>query len=154
MPWSNWPRWLRKWVSPWPSSRCTRAVRPSLPSLPRLTKSSILLDAIADPQVKIVLDTYHLGLDATLIQRIPEIVPRIAIVQLGDARQPPKGEQEPLPARGRGGPLGRDRRCPIAAGYDGFYDVELLGEEIETSDYHSLLQHAKEAFARLVSHRA
>ena len=37
-----------------------------------------------------------------------------------------------------------------AGGYDGYYDVELLGEEIETDDYGSLLQHAKEAFRNLV----
>ena len=38
-----------------------------------------------------------------------------------------------------------------AAGYDGYYDVELLGEEIEPTDYQSLLEHAKTAFARLVA---
>ena len=37
-----------------------------------------------------------------------------------------------------------------AAGYDGYYDVELLGEEIEPADYQSLLEHAKTAFAQLV----
>ena len=40
-----------------------------------------------------------------------------------------------------------------AAGYDGYYDVELLGEEIETIDYHSLLEHAKAAFAQLVEEK-
>jgi hypothetical protein len=40
-----------------------------------------------------------------------------------------------------------------ASGYDGFYDVELLGEEIETLGYPSLLVHAQEAFDRLVLRR-
>ena len=37
-----------------------------------------------------------------------------------------------------------------AAGYDGFYDVELLGEEIETIDYNKLLEHAKQAYGEMV----
>ena len=37
-----------------------------------------------------------------------------------------------------------------AAGYDGYYDVELLGEEIEAADNHDLLEHAKQAFDDLV----
>ena len=32
-------------------------------------------------------------------------------------------------------------------------DVELLGEEIEGTDYHALLDHAKQAFARLLGAR-
>jgi len=112
-----------------------------------------LLDAIADPRIKIVLDTYHLGLDATLAARIPAILPRVALVQLGDARHPPKGEQDRCRLGEGVVPLGPIVDALIAAGYDGFYDVELLGEELESSDYNSLLEHAKEAFARLVSRR-
>ena len=37
-----------------------------------------------------------------------------------------------------------------AGGYNGYYDVELLGEELEAADYPSLLRHAKEAFEALV----
>jgi len=37
-----------------------------------------------------------------------------------------------------------------SAGYDGYYDVELLGEEFSQADYPSVLLHAKESFARLV----
>jgi hypothetical protein len=37
-----------------------------------------------------------------------------------------------------------------SAGYNGYYDVELLGEEIEACDYRALLEHAKTAFADLV----
>jgi sugar phosphate isomerase/epimerase len=37
-----------------------------------------------------------------------------------------------------------------ALGYNGYYDVELLGEEFEAADYSELLHHAKEAFGKLV----
>jgi sugar phosphate isomerase/epimerase len=109
-----------------------------------------LLDTIGSPWVKMVFDTYHLGHDAALVARIPEITPRIALVQLGDAHQSPKGEQN----RCRLGegilPLSEIVGALKAAGYDGFYDVELLGEDVEASDYHSLLAHARTAYADLV----
>jgi len=109
-----------------------------------------LIDAVGSPQVKMVFDTYHLGHDEAILERIGQITPHLAIVQLGDARQPPAGEQNRC-LLGQGTLPLREIVAALAdAGYDGYYDVELLGEEIETSDYHSLLEHAKEAFARLL----
>jgi sugar phosphate isomerase/epimerase len=113
-----------------------------------------LLDTVGSPHVKIALDTYHLGFDPNLVRRIPEIASRVALVQLGDGRFPPKDEQN----RCRLGegiiPLQEIVDALVAAGYDGFYDVELLGEEFETADYGLLLRHAQEAFAKLVEKRA
>ncbi|HUT13111.1 MAG TPA: sugar phosphate isomerase/epimerase family protein [Thermoguttaceae bacterium] len=109
-----------------------------------------LLQAVDNPQVKMVLDTYHLGHDPALADRIGEIAPHLAIVQLGDAKEPPGGEQNRCRLGEGVLPLADITAALKAAGYDGYYDVELLGEEIETSDYASLLQHAKEAFERLV----
>jgi sugar phosphate isomerase/epimerase len=97
-----------------------------------------------------VLDAYHLGQEDGLVDRLAAILPQVALVQLGDARRPPHGEQN----RCRLGegliPLADIVAGLKVAGYDGYYDVELLGEELETADYPSLLRHAKEAFGRLV----
>jgi sugar phosphate isomerase/epimerase len=109
-----------------------------------------LLAAIAHPHVKMVLDTYHLGLESGLVERIAAIVPQVALVQLGDARCPPDGEQNRCPLGEGAVPLPQIIAALKAGGYDGFYDVELIGEELESSDYPSLLEHAKEAFGRLV----
>ncbi len=38
-----------------------------------------------------------------------------------------------------------------AAGYDGYFDVELMGEEIERSDYHLLLRQSREALTGLLT---
>jgi sugar phosphate isomerase/epimerase len=109
-----------------------------------------VLRAVGSQQVKMVFDTYHLGQDPEIVDRIAEITPQVAIVQLGDAKRPPEGEQN----RCRLGegiiPLAGIVAALKAAGYDGYYDVELLGEEIEAFDYPSLLQHAKQAFEELV----
>ena len=44
-----------------------------------------LLESVSHPRLKMVLDTYHLGLDGGLAERIPQIASSIALVQLGDA---------------------------------------------------------------------
>ncbi|MBN2581089.1 MAG: sugar phosphate isomerase/epimerase [Pirellulales bacterium] len=108
-----------------------------------------VLDRLGDPRVKMVLDVYHLGQEVGLTDRIPEILPHVALVQLGDARQPPDGEQNRCRLGEGTIPLEAIVTALRTAGYDGFYDVELLGEELETADYHSLLGHAKESFQRL-----
>ena len=61
--------------------------------LTNLDDTLAVLDAVAHPQVKLVLDTYHLCQDPAIVARIPQIVGRVALVQLGDARCPPSGEQ-------------------------------------------------------------
>ena len=38
-----------------------------------------------------------------------------------------------------------------AAGYDGDYDVELFGEEIDGADYVELIGHCRAAFERLLN---
>ena len=110
-----------------------------------------LLEAVASPQVKMVLDTYHLGQESGLVGRLAAILPRLAIVQLGDARRPPAGEQNRCRLGEGVVPLAEIVAALKAGGYDGYYDVELLGEELEVTDYPSLLRHAKEAFGRLVA---
>jgi sugar phosphate isomerase/epimerase len=111
-----------------------------------------LLDAVGSPQVKLVFDTYHLGQSPAILDRIPEIVSRIAIVQLGDAKRPPAGEQNRCRLGEGEIPLREIVAVLRSAGYDGYYDVELLGEEIEACDYRTLLEHAKTAFAALMGH--
>lgn len=109
-----------------------------------------LIESVSHPQLKMVLDTYHLGLDGGLAERIPEIASSIALVQLGDARCPPEREQNRCRLGEGVVPLNEIVAALKKCGYDGFYDVELFGEEFETDDYSSLLEHAKEAFRGLV----
>jgi sugar phosphate isomerase/epimerase len=118
--------------------------------LTTLDDALALLESVASPQVKMVLDTYHVGQEEGLIERLGTIVPQVAIVQLGDARRPPTGEQNRCRLGEGVVPLAEITATLKAAGYHGYYDVELLGEELEAADYASLLEHAKTAFAALV----
>ncbi|MGA2031567.1 MAG: sugar phosphate isomerase/epimerase family protein [Thermoguttaceae bacterium] len=119
--------------------------------LTRIDDALAVLDVVASPQVKLLLDTYHLGQDETLVDRIPQILPYVAMVQLGDAKRPPQGEQNRCRLGEGVIPLPQIVAALKAAGYDGYYDVELLGEEVETADYRGLLTHAKEFFAKLMA---
>jgi sugar phosphate isomerase/epimerase len=112
-----------------------------------------VLEAVGSEQVKMVLDTYHLGQEEGFVEQISRLAPHVALVQLGDARQPPDKEQNRCPLGEGMVPLahvvGQLRDC----GYDGYFDVELLGEEIERFDYPQLLEHAKRAFDQLLGSR-
>ena len=109
-----------------------------------------LLEEVNHPQVKMVFDTYHLGQAPDIVDRMSEIAPHVALVQLGDARQAPQGEQNRCRLGEGTLPLTALLAALSEAGYDGDYDVELLGEEFEAADYQSILEHAKEAFDKLV----
>lgn len=109
-----------------------------------------LLDEIGSPQLKIVFDAYQLGFEPGIVERIAAIAPQLAIVQLGDGRRPPRGDQNRC-LLGQGSvPLHPLVDALTAAGYDGYYDVELLGEDVEGVGYAARLKHAKAAFEELV----
>jgi len=119
-----------------------------------LTDLDAALDLAASlptPGAKIVLDTYHVAHEPRVIERLGSLVPHVAIVHLGDARTPPGAEQDrcllgegTLPLRELVGAL-------RAAGYDGFFDIELMGEEIEASDYDHILAHSRRAAEALLA---
>ncbi len=110
-----------------------------------------IIDDINHPHVKIAFDTYHLVDDEDFLSRIEHIVPQIGIVHLGDGRAIPDDEQN----RCRLG----DGRVPLHDvvarlnyfGYDGWYDVELMGEDVELDDYGELIEHARQATEQMLT---
>ncbi len=108
-----------------------------------------LVDALGSPRVKLAFDIYHLGHDPRIVDEIGRLRDRIAIVHLGDSLKPPEAEQN----RERLGagilPLKEIVAALASVGYDGDYDVELMGEAIEATDYTQLLECSKRAFAQL-----
>lgn len=109
-----------------------------------------LLRTSHSSQLKLALDTYQLGHDESVLQRLEEVAPHVAVVQLGDARQVPCGEPSRCPLGEGILPLGRFVGTLLSAGFDGFFDVELVGEEIESVDYGELLVQSRQAFEELV----
>jgi sugar phosphate isomerase/epimerase len=94
----------------------------------------------------IALDTYYWGHQPLLLERLPSLAPRLALVQLGDARQPPRGEPNRCQLGDGTIPLREIVHRLTAAGYDGFFEVELIGEEIEAADYRDVLERSVKTF--------
>ncbi len=119
--------------------------------LTELNETVELLQAYDTPRFKLAFDTYHLCQNGCVLSRLKELVPRIAIVQLGDAKAPPQGEPNRFPLGEGTLPLAEVVHELQRCGYAGFYDVELMGEEIEQTGYQDLLAQSKSAFEKLLA---
>lgn len=115
-----------------------------------LEETLALVQTINCPRLKLAFDAYHLGHDEEILPRVGDFARQIAIVQLGDARHAPRGEMNRCRLGEGQLPLSRIVAALLDAGYDGFFDVELMGEEIEADDYQELLLHSRQAFDELV----
>jgi len=107
--------------------------------LTSLDDAVALIADIESPAVKLVLDVYHLGFDHALISRIAELAPRIGLVQLGDAKQAPHGEQNRCCLGDGVLPLEQVITALLKSDYSGYYEIELLGEDMEAVEYEDLL---------------
>jgi sugar phosphate isomerase/epimerase len=122
--------------------------------LTSLEEAVTLIETLGNDRLKIVFDTYHFGSEPHILDRIPQLIPLIAIVHLGDSKGPPDGEQNRSPLGEGVLPLREIIATLRQCGYDGYFDVELMGEEIESSRYDVLLDSTKTAFANLVAPKA
>ncbi len=119
-----------------------------------LTSLDEALDLVQDlpcSAIKLAFDTYHLGHCASILERIEGLISYVAIVQLGDARHAPCGEQDRCCLGDGRIPLGPIVRRLLAAGYDGYFDVELMGQEIEGCDYDHILRRSVTAVRQLLA---
>jgi len=106
-----------------------------------------LLSKCDSPALGIALDTYHWGHCPLLLERLSQLAPRLALVQLGDSHAPPpRGEQNRCQLGDGTIPLCEIVQRLTAAGYDGFFEVELMGEEIEAADYREVLARSVRTF--------
>jgi sugar phosphate isomerase/epimerase len=109
-----------------------------------------VLEAVDSPSVQLGFDAYHFGADPAAISLLPKFAGRIAIVHLADGHRPSEHEQNRTRLGAGSVPLRAVVAALRAVGYDGDYDVELVGQEIEATDYRELLRHSKTAFEELV----
>ncbi len=144
---------------PWAEeNNVTLAIEPMHPGcaeewtfLTSLDEALSLLDGIGHPQVKLAFDTYHLGHDPNIINQIEQVAEHIAVVHLGDSCSPPQREQNRC-CLGEGNlPWAAIVRALQKAGYQGHYELELMGEAVEHRDYCELLETSKHAFHQLMA---
>jgi sugar phosphate isomerase/epimerase len=134
----------------------TLAIEPMHPAvagewtfLTDLEETLATIDAVGSQAVKICFDTYHLGQAPGIVERIPQIVSQLALVQLGDAKSPPQEEPHRCQLGEGFIPLPEIVASLVKSGYEGFFEVELMGEEIEAADYNDLLAQSRAVFDKL-----
>ncbi len=108
-----------------------------------------MLDSIGSPRLKFVFDTYHLGFDPQAVSWIRQCVDRIAIVHLSDAMSEPWHDQGRCKLGEGRIPLAELIAALFDEGYEGYFDVEVFGEELETTPYENLLVESMRAIEKL-----
>jgi sugar phosphate isomerase/epimerase len=109
-----------------------------------------MLDEVASDSLKLVFDTYHLGQELGIVERLERLVDRIALVHLGDAKVPPCGEQNRCKLGEGILPLDEILTTLDQVGYNGFCEIELIGQDIEDVDYSELLKNSIDAVQQIV----
>lgn len=110
------------------------------------------LDLLAEvPTLKMVFDAYHWALLPNILEELPGLVPHLALVQLADGCGKPCGEQDRRPIGDGMLPLKPIVQTLLDHGYDGFFEIELMGPEIEVADYHRLIERCAAALNQLTT---
>jgi sugar phosphate isomerase/epimerase len=119
--------------------------------LTSLSETLELIDEIGSRSVKVAFDTYHLCQDNEVLDEIDEAAPHVAVVHVADAREFPGCEQNRCPLGQGRLPLREIIGGLLSAGYDGCFDVELFGEDMEACDYRQLIRQSKVACEDLIA---
>ncbi|MEZ6101967.1 MAG: sugar phosphate isomerase/epimerase [Pirellulaceae bacterium] len=109
------------------------------------------ISSIRGGGVKLVFDTYQWGNHPDVLARLPELVRHIGLVQLGDARKAPERDQSRCPLGAGILPLREVLQSLHEAGYTGFYELEVHGEEMQGVDYCSMISQSRAVYESLVA---
>ena len=87
-------------------------------------------------------------MDEEVVRWLPDVIPHLHLVQLGDAKHSPLGEMNRCLLGDGCVPLQTILNTLAQHHYRGPIEVELIGEDVETLSYDELLDHAKEFIDR------
>ena len=116
-----------------------------------LESTVAFIEQFDSPFLKLVFDSYHFGHDRSVLANLPEVVPHIGVVHLGDRSEPHGVDQDRRPLGEGSLQLAELVRGLLDAGYVGDFDVELIGPNIVESDYESVLKSSQEFFERVLA---
>ena len=107
-----------------------------------------IIETVKSPALGLVLDTYHVGMDEEVVRWLPDVVPHLHLVQLGDARHSPHGEMNRC-LLGKGCvPIQTILQTLADRHFRGPFEVELIGEDVEPLGYDKVLDHTCEYIER------
>lgn len=100
-----------------------------------------VIDEVGSPMLGMVLDTYHVGMDASVLSLLPRIAEKLQLLQLGDGRHSPMGEMNRC-LLGEGCVSNEAIVATLLEhGYTGPIEAEVIGEDVETLCYEHVLDH-------------
>jgi len=108
-----------------------------------------VLDRCRHESVKLALDVYHVAEEPQLIERLPEIVPHLALVQLNDGTFPPQSKYDRCQLGDGEIPLTEIVQTLEGAHYEGCYEIALWSRRIWRLDYHTMLRESLSRFDAL-----
>jgi sugar phosphate isomerase/epimerase len=117
--------------------------------LSTLEQTNALVRRVDHPAVGVLVDVWHLWQEPELECRLAEAGDRIFAVHLSDWREPTRGHNDRLVMGDGVIPLDRIVAALDAAGYDGYYDVEIFSEDLWQSEYPALLARCRAWFQGL-----
>jgi sugar phosphate isomerase/epimerase len=112
-----------------------------------LESAVALIEEYRTPLLKLAYDTYHFPFEADQRELLGQLAPHIGIVHLGDRSAAPGVDQDRcLLGQGRL-PLRETVTTLRSAGYAGSFDVKLIGPDIESFDYWTVLEQSQLAYS-------
>lgn len=109
-----------------------------------------IVEEVDSKSLGLVLDTYHVGMDEEAVQWLPDVIPHLHLVQLGDARHSPLGEMNRCLLGEGCVPLTEIYDTLWSHKYEGPFEVELIGEDVEQVSYDELLDHTRDFIDRMM----
>jgi sugar phosphate isomerase/epimerase len=99
-----------------------------------------ILDRVQCPSAQICFGTYHLWKEQRLLDLLPQIVHRIAVVQLSDWREPPRSENDRLIPGDGVIPLREIVTTLERSNYRGMYEIEVWSRDLWKLEHHALVR--------------
>jgi sugar phosphate isomerase/epimerase len=112
-----------------------------------------VLDDCRSTDAGMVFDVYHLWREPRLLERIREIAPRVATVQLNDWHREPQSLYDRSLIGDGEIPLADVVQAFLDAGYQGHFEISIWSEELWRSEYDALLAQCCRRFDALVASR-
>jgi sugar phosphate isomerase/epimerase len=99
-----------------------------------------LVASYDSPFLKLAYDNYQFPYVHRQPALLAQLIPQLEIVQLADAQKPPSIDQLRCPLGTGKLEVQATIEALIDGGYKGVFDVELMGDEIESHDYEPLVR--------------
>ena len=102
---------------------------------------------VNSPRVRVLLDTYQLGLEKNIVERISQLKGYLFLVDISDRplQTPATFEEYLLPGDGAV-PLAEIITAVRKIGYKGYYNIEIFSTKMWDSDHTTILQECRKRF--------